>query len=65
MATAKPKVQFEPVPIRGASGRYVLIKLPNGQQPQLGNFRTETEAREWIEHESAAWLRKFEGGRYA
>jgi hypothetical protein len=65
MPTAKPKVQFEPVPMRGASGWYVLIKLPNGQHPQLGNFKTEAEAREWIARESAAWLKKFEGGPYA
>jgi hypothetical protein len=30
-----------------------------------GGFKTEAEAQEWIDHKSAAWLKEFDGGKYA
>jgi hypothetical protein len=65
MVTIKRKVEFEPVMMKIGSGWYVRITLPDGVGPQLGGFKTEDEAREWIARESAAWLKEYEGGKYA
>jgi hypothetical protein len=65
MATTKPKVEFEPVPMKIGSGWCVRVTLPYGASPQLGGFKTEEEAREWIRRKSAAWLREYESGRHA
>jgi hypothetical protein len=32
---------------------------------QLGGFKTENEAQEWIKRKSIPWLKEFEGGKYA
>jgi hypothetical protein len=64
MTDAKPKARFEVV--RAKDGRwFVRLTLPHGLQPQITGFRREAEAAAWIKHESADWLKKYEGGRYA
>ena len=46
-------------------GWCVRAKPPKGTPALLGGFKTEEEAREWIKRKSPAWLKEFEGGRYA
>ena len=46
------------------SERPISDPLPN-PPAQLGGFKTEDEAREWIKRKSIAWLKEFEGGKYA
>jgi hypothetical protein len=66
---ARPKMidqlapKFEPVEMKFGKGWYVLATLPRGTPIQLGSFRTEAEAREWIARKSAAWLKDHESGR--
>jgi len=66
MSNIKRKVQFEPLKMKLESGWYVRVTFPFGGQPQkIDGFKTRTEAREWIKSKSAAWLKEYEGGRYA
>lgn len=64
MASINPKVEFEPLQMGNRVGWYVRVTLPNGKQPNLGGFKTEAEAREWIARELAHWLKEIEDGRY-
>jgi len=45
------------------NGWYVLATLLRGRPIQLGGFKTEDEARKWIEAKSAVWLKDHESGR--
>jgi hypothetical protein len=64
MADIKHKVEFEPVPMKIGAGWFVRVMLPRGEQPRLGGFNSEAEAREWIKRKSAAWLREHHGYQY-
>jgi hypothetical protein len=57
MDDVKHKVAFEPVALKGGTGWCVRAVLPNGKEFDLGGFRTEAEAREWIALKSLAWLK--------
>jgi len=46
-------------------GWCVRATFPDCASRQLGGFTTEEEARQWIERQSAAWLKQYEGGRYS
>ena len=64
MATSKLKARFEAV--EGKDGEwYVRLTLPGGRQPHIDGFKTEAEAHRWIKGQSAAWLKQYEGGKYA
>jgi hypothetical protein len=65
MGAHKHKTKFEPVQMKAEPGWYVRITLPHGEQIHIDEFIAEAEARAWIEHKSAAWLKKYRGGRYA
>jgi len=67
MATKEPKrkVEFEAVEMMIGRGWYVLVKLPQGPQPQLGGFNSQAEAQDWIARKSAAWLKDYQNGKYA
>ena len=66
MSQRKRKVRFEPVELKAAEpGWYVRVTLPHGEQIQMNEFMTETEAKNWITDKSAVWLKKYRGGRYA
>ncbi len=65
MADTKPKVIFEPVPMKNGKGWYVRVKFPHGPQPQIDGFNRKAEAIAWIEHESGDWLKRYEGGKHA
>jgi hypothetical protein len=65
MEKTKPKIQFRPTELKSGSGWYVQVVFFDAPPYQLGGFRTEEEAKEWIVRESAAWLRTYWDGRYA
>jgi hypothetical protein len=65
MTTTKPRVLFEPMPMKIGSGWYVLVTFPSGVSHRLGGFKTEEEARVWIACKSAAWLKEYDAGKYA
>lgn len=46
------------------NGRWtVAIMDAPGPQTHIGDFATEEEAQRWITKDSAAWLKKLEGGK--
>ena len=65
MAYFKSKVEFEPAEMKVGKGWYVRATAPKRIPLQLGGFKTEEEAREWIKRKSLEWLKEFEGGKYA
>jgi hypothetical protein len=65
MAYFVSEVKFEALEMKIAKGWYVLAKPPKGTFVRLGGFKTEAEAQEWIDHKSAAWLKEYDGGKYA
>jgi hypothetical protein len=42
----RPRGEFEPIELEVGRGWCVRVTLPQGKQPQLGNFHTEVEAQE-------------------
>jgi hypothetical protein len=64
MATFISKARFEAVERKDGQW-YVRLMLPEGRQPQIDGFKTQAEAQRWIKAQSAAWLKIYEGGRYA
>jgi hypothetical protein len=45
-------------------GRWaVAVTTGYGPQSYVGDFATEEEAQRWIANDSAAWLKRFEGGK--
>jgi hypothetical protein len=44
---------------------FVRLTLPGGKQTHIDGFKSGVEAREWIETKSAAWLKMYDGGKYA
>ena len=65
MAGSKRKTKFEPVQLKAEPDWYVRITLPHGEEIHIDEFKTEAEARVWIDDKSSAWLKKYRGGRYA
>jgi hypothetical protein len=65
MGISKPKTKFAPVQLKAGLGWYVRITLPHGEEIHIDEFKTEAEAALWIADKSAAWLKKYRGGRYA
>jgi hypothetical protein len=64
MTASKSKARFDIVETKDGQW-HVRVTLPGGKQSQVDDFRTESEARRWIKAQSAAWLKMYEGGRYA
>jgi hypothetical protein len=52
----KPHTKFEPIQLRADSAWPVRITLPNGVQNHISFFKTEAEAKTWIDENSAVWL---------
>jgi hypothetical protein len=50
---------FEAVELKDGSGWYVRLTRPAMLPQQIGDFKTEAEAREWIGAESAKWLERY------
>lgn len=61
---AQPEATFEPIEAKNGEW-YVRLSLPGGRQPIVEGFKSEAEARKWIETDSIAWIEKYEGGKYA
>ena len=49
---------LKPRPLGSNFGWYVLVEWPDGVVRHVHKFKTEAEARTWIDRESAAWLKK-------
>jgi hypothetical protein len=56
----KPHTKFEPIQLKGDSAWRVRITLPHGVQSHISFFKTEAEARTWIDENSAVW--RMDGG---
>ena len=51
------KPDLQPRELRDASGWYVLVEWGDRPSEQLGGFPSKEEAQQWIDQNSAAWLR--------
>jgi hypothetical protein len=60
----EPHTEFEPIQLKDHSGRQVLITLSRGEQLRISSFKTEAEARTWIDENSAVWLTTYTGDSY-
>ena len=57
------KPRMEPRQRRDGSGWFVFVWWGDMPAEQVGGFSTEEEAKDWIEHRSAGWLKaEGEGG---
>jgi hypothetical protein len=53
-------------PVQEKDGKWhVRLTHPYGRETAIGEFESEVLARAWINNESAEWLQRYEGGRYA
>jgi hypothetical protein len=59
MADPARDASFEAVEHKDGSGWYVRLTRPGMLPQQIGDFKTEAEARNWIGAESAKWLERF------
>ena len=53
MGGSKPRTKFEPVQLKAEPEWYVRITLPHGEDIHIDEFKTEAEARAWIDDKSA------------
>jgi hypothetical protein len=60
-----PHAKFVAREVDDGSGWSVLVTLPNGLSRRVDAFKTEQEAKSWIRRDSAAWLKRTEGGQHA
>jgi hypothetical protein len=58
----KPHTQFEPVQLKADLAWRVRVTLPHGVQHYISIFKTEAEARTWIDESLTAWLMRYAGG---
>jgi hypothetical protein len=58
MTIPAKKPEMRPRELRDASGWYVLVQWPDRPSEQVGGFRSEDEAQQWIDQDSDNWLRK-------
>ena len=65
MPKRQQTVKFEVILLKLAAGWCVHVSLPHGHETQIGEFRSEAEARSWIAERSAQWLKEYDGGKYA
>jgi hypothetical protein len=61
----KSKVEFRPTEMKSRLFWYVQVVLHDVPPLQLGGFKTEEEAQDWITHKSDAWLKAYANGKYA
>ena len=59
MADPARDATFEAVQMKDGSGWYVRLTRPAMLPQQIGDFKTEAEARQWIADESAKWLERY------
>lgn len=63
MADPASEASFEAVERKDGSGWYVRLTRRAMLPQQIGDFKTEAEAREWIGAEAAKWLERFGAGK--
>jgi hypothetical protein len=56
MEKLKLKPEFRPTAFKDRAGRYVQVVFYGAPPLQLGGFKTENEAKDWVKHNSAHWL---------
>jgi hypothetical protein len=56
-----PKVEFRPTKMQSYDGWYVQVVIPGIPPIQLGGFKTEDEAKEWVRWKSQMWLDEHRG----
>ena len=56
MEKLKPKTEFRPTAFKDRLGWYVQVVFHGAPPLQLGGFKTEDEAKDWIKHNSAHWF---------
>jgi hypothetical protein len=59
MADSARDATFEAVEMKDGSGWYVRLTRSAMLPQQIGDFKTEAEARQWIADESAKWLERY------
>jgi hypothetical protein len=64
MAPPTPKIEFRRTEMRSGRGWYVQVVYSDRPPLQLGGFKTEEEAKEWVSGKSAAWLKEHAEDRY-
>jgi len=64
MPASTPKAKFEPIRLKSGRGWYVRVTPAHGREAQIEGFTRKAEAVAWVEHESAEWLKTYEGGKY-
>ena len=65
MQNVKPKIEFRPTKMQSGVGWSIQV-LKAGHPPyQLGGFKTEAEAVDWVQRKSATWLKDNPDGRRA
>jgi hypothetical protein len=52
----QPKIEARE--LRDGSGWYALVTWGDRPSEQVGGFSTEAEARHWIAHGAAAWVKE-------
>ena len=56
-----PKIDFLPTKMQSYEGWYVQVVIPGIPPIQLGGFKTEDEAKEWVRWKSQMWLDEHRG----
>ncbi len=58
MSVLNPSIRINPQPIKVGDEWHVKAIWPSGHPEEITGFKTEAEAREWINGDGAkAWLR--------
>jgi hypothetical protein len=57
MSSNDESPSVEPRPLAGTEGWYVHFEWPDASFEQVGTFRTEAEAQQWIVEKSGHWLK--------
>lgn len=66
MDKPEKKPEMRPRELKDGSGWYVLVQWRDRPSQQVGGFRSEEEAQQWIIENSAEWLRvRFEDTPFA
>jgi hypothetical protein len=56
MAEPPDNTSFGPRPLQVGSDWYVQVTWPDGEVERVSGFRTEAEAKEWIDTRYRKWL---------
>jgi hypothetical protein len=51
-----PQIEFQPTKMQSYDGWYVQVIIPGVPPIQLGGFKTEEEAKDWVRWQSQMWI---------